>query len=676
MRGAASTAGSQPLVLRTSQRRKPLRLAGIVLALLAMVLPAAGQAQDRPVAECIAVFGQGGTAGPAFDVASQAVHDLVAAGSAAELPLRRALQDPNRNVRMYAATALGRMRSASAVPALLKLLDDPEHDVRATAAEALGRTGGERVVGPLLRQLQRTHEMDQRSAAVALGALRCKQAVAPLLRLLNSESWEVRWRAAVALGQIADQRAWAALGSRTRDPNRTVAAAASWAFGVIAGNPDFKELRRSLAQTDAGTVWASCWVLGVIGSPEAVRLLEEARLQGTETAREASGSVLTWLTGSGGRRGVTTAAGKHELPAMDLEDRWLDRYGKLSVEATQPFDLLEVVLPVEPEPIQRPRLFRLGTETLVLVFTESGGSRGRARALVSADDGRTWEAWDLPVADLSVLTLTDKGDLLAWGRHAFRGTDDVFTCLLRRAPGLGQEFGAEELARLVRSADVTTRLMGRDDAAALGSAVSRLSGRTCSVFHGRVLQHVDGAMLAVLQTRYEGDANGRSVCLHSTNRGKRWHTETTIAGDGFVDPALSYCADRSLVCMMRAVRGDQLVQAWSTDGGKTWMEPIRTGSGGVAPDLCLMQSGVLACVYTRNGVRVKFSINGSSRRWTDRIELAAGPQRSVIYATLCEVEPGRLLVVYAEPRPEADGAERGVTSVLRALYLQVARVDG
>jgi len=80
---------------------------------------------------------------------------LIAVNSVAVDPsaLVRGLDDSNPDVRGHCATALGKMRTQSALRPLFLLLQDRNWYVRAEAATALGRIGDPRVAGWLLQAL-------------------------------------------------------------------------------------------------------------------------------------------------------------------------------------------------------------------------------------------------------------------------------------------------------------------------------------------------------------------------------------------------------------------------------------------------------------------------------------------------------------------------------------------
>ena len=120
-------------------------------------------------------------------------------------PLVEALRnDPNKNVRMYAAGAFGKLKDKGAIEPLTKALNDREPIVRHWAANALGVIGHGHAVSPLLT------------------ALKDKEAM-------------VRWAAAWSLGEIGDARALEALINARNDKHPTVRANANEAIQSIKG---------------------------------------------------------------------------------------------------------------------------------------------------------------------------------------------------------------------------------------------------------------------------------------------------------------------------------------------------------------------------------------------------------------------------------------------------------
>jgi HEAT repeat protein len=77
----------------------------------------------------------------AWDVREAAVEALAHIGAEALEPLIAALSEGDRDVRIYAAGALGQIGETRAVEPLISALQDPGMLVRVAAAEALDRLG-------------------------------------------------------------------------------------------------------------------------------------------------------------------------------------------------------------------------------------------------------------------------------------------------------------------------------------------------------------------------------------------------------------------------------------------------------------------------------------------------------------------------------------------------------
>jgi len=645
------------------------RKAVLPLLLLPLaVLPV--HAAPRPVRECIAVLG----AGASFEDTCRAVRELVEIGPKAVGPLCRALKDPNKNLRTNAALALGRIGEARALKPLLATLTDSDADVRSAAAEALGRLGDARALPALIARLSSESEMDVRGATVGLGALGSAKAVESLTKLLSSTNWEVRWRAAIALGQIGDKAPWSALGPLAKDSNAVVKAGASWALGVIVDRPDFKVFAANLKSPDDSVVWGSAWALGVVGTEEAARVLEAAYRDGSQTARDACRTVLLWLDTPATRRAISqaSAASPGKLRNMDLEDRWLDRYGRLAVTATEPFVVSNQRTRPELGSHRSPRLFALPDGNLLLAVERTTDRYGDTIVLSSRDKGRTWQVTDFPIRRLDAGARLDDGTGLLYDGIAFRKRDTTFVCRMCTPDPDGKTLSTPELAMISRLDDVPTSTPGDDVLDAYQSTAARWTSESCSGFYRRIVRNEDGTLIACAQTRHDGDMEPRCVSYRSTNDGRTWVSEQTVAADGLVEPVLARCTDGKLLCLMRTDDGDEFLQAWSIDGGKSWMEPIRARARGRVADLCLLDSDIMACSYAQDGIRIMFSVDGTSKSWTDRIKLDDDERNATTGTSLCEVEPGRLLLVY--DTDDTPGEDEGIRGIL-AVYVTVQKAE-
>jgi HEAT repeat protein len=109
-------------------------------------------------------------------------------------------------VQERAMESLGQLKDARALPHLLYALRRGNDHVRYAAARGFGYLG-KPALGTLLELLEDKDKEMRRWAAFAIGTVRSKEAVAPLLRVLNDKDLKVSTAAAGALGSIRDARA-------------------------------------------------------------------------------------------------------------------------------------------------------------------------------------------------------------------------------------------------------------------------------------------------------------------------------------------------------------------------------------------------------------------------------------------------------------------------------------
>lgn len=645
-----------------------LRLAGAAL-LLALSTPTRA-AEFATLRDCINAFSVTPKDEPPEALHYRAVNELVRHGEAAIRPLRWALSSKDKRVRQYGILALGRIRSQRAFRSLLDTLKDPDRDVRAAGAEAFGLLGDPRALGPLTEFLSSEDEIIVRGGIVGLGRLGDNRAVPVLLPLLKSENWEIRWRTALALGHIREMDTWAKLGPLARDKVAVVRGAASWALGAIVGQPDMSEFEKNLGSTDGSTIYGSAWAVGVIGSSDAAKLLQKMVAEGNPTAKEACSLVLRWMgykpEPAEKDESVANKDGD-QLKPMDIEDRWLDRYNRLEVSATEPFDI------ALPKGVKTPSaatawLFSSPQGGVLLALA---GDHGSALTLKSTDRGRTWvtNAKGFPTRiDAGVAA---GGKVHVFDKHAFRRQEDRYVTRHWTSANGGVSFGAPELATFECSEALRTDRMSSPAVDALKKTSAQWSERFFRALTGNVLDLGEGLLLATTEARLEFDVQPRAISFRSKDGGKSWGSMATVMGEGVGSPSLAPCADDHLACLARDAGTGDLLLAWSVDQGKSWWDPIRTGSKGASPMMVGLHGDVLACCYVLDGARIMFDANGTGRRWTDRICLIPDGDEAVTSAAICEVSDGRLLYVYTT----TEGSGKAAKPRLKALYVTVRKTQ-
>ncbi len=132
------------------------------------------------------------------------------------------------------AAALGKCGPAGLNP-LIGLLGSEDKDVRRWAARALGLLGDTAALSPLVDRLQDPRSEVKQEAARALGALGDRRALQPLTKVLAGRDPEVRSAAAEALGGLRAEEAVDPLAAAARDANEPLQVAAIEALRKIGG---------------------------------------------------------------------------------------------------------------------------------------------------------------------------------------------------------------------------------------------------------------------------------------------------------------------------------------------------------------------------------------------------------------------------------------------------------
>lgn len=135
------------------------------------------------------------------------------------------LDDPAREIRFAAMSALHHCATRNSLPVITKALDDKDDAVRGNAARMLGVIGGKELVHPLLKKLD-DDNADVRDAALsALGKFDDPRISDANIRMLKDESSRVRRTAIANIRINPDQKAVLPLISLLSDPDTCVMAA-------------------------------------------------------------------------------------------------------------------------------------------------------------------------------------------------------------------------------------------------------------------------------------------------------------------------------------------------------------------------------------------------------------------------------------------------------------------
>jgi hypothetical protein len=368
----------------------------------------------------------------------------------------------------------------------------------------------------------------------------------------------------------------------------------------------------------------------------------------------------------------------HEL---DPKRRHTEVSGKLDISVSEPFIISSRITNPQLGAHEQPHLFKMPCGDIHLVFHSDGDIHGATRVVLrSSDRGKTWEPMPIGVNRHEAVGVLRDGTVLVYDDYAFRKEGNVFVGQMSVSKDGGRTFGPVELALFHRPAGAASVAAGTywdaKDLDKYRTTSAKWSDQLCHALWRSVLQKEDGTLIACAHTGYKGDKQGKArvVCYHSTDAGRTWTSESTVAydpdvgGEGFVEPVMSFCSNGDVLCMMR----HGLWQARSADSGKTWQPYETLDVRGVDPDLCLLTGGVLACSYGRPGNRIMFSADGTGREWTDRIQIYEYQRGSFGYTGIVEVEPGKLLYVYDrhDTFAEYDGKQ---TTAIQGVYVTVKK---
>lgn len=109
---------------------------------------------------------------------------------------------------------------------------------------------------------------------------------------------------------------------------------------------------------------------------------------------------------------------------------------------------------------------------------------------------------------------------------------------------------------------------------------------------------------------------------------------TAHLGVGFWEPVLEFMEDGSMIVLLRTAGVFYGGPEWnpmylirSTDGGKTFSEPVEFGVG-VKPQICKLGCGITLTAYGRPGIFVRASNDPSGVEWSEPIEIMTADDRS------------------------------------------------
>jgi HEAT repeat protein len=223
-----------------------------------------------------------------------AAEALVGLGEPAVPFLREALQDAEREVRVWSVWCLKQIPGTAAAASLLAALDDPDPGVRKQVVEGLGQRPDSGVAAALCSVLRDSDATLRQRAAELLGERGEPSAVLALCEALQDQATGVRVAACTALGALGVELSAAALIERLGDPLTQVRKSAAAALGAIRAAGAAQPLCRLLESLDVGLRETAAEALAKIGERHSVTAsyVAEVVFQADATRQELAGEIL------------------------------------------------------------------------------------------------------------------------------------------------------------------------------------------------------------------------------------------------------------------------------------------------------------------------------------------------------------------------------------------------
>lgn len=231
---------------------------------------------------------------------NSALQVLVSSDVETVSPLIELLKNPNADLRMQAALALGEQKDARATEALIEALNDEDTNVRYHAIEALGKLKATGAVDALVEIAESKDFFLTFAALDALTKIGDARIVPRIMPLLEDELLSIP--AVNLLGQLGDDSAVAPLTALLNNPTGPVEAVAD----ALATLSDRYEKQYGEARFIADLTSREISPTGV------QNLLDTLEAPGKEDYRSIA-LVLGWLKGAGVDRALTRLMGRVDL---------------------------------------------------------------------------------------------------------------------------------------------------------------------------------------------------------------------------------------------------------------------------------------------------------------------------------------------------------------------------
>jgi HEAT repeat protein len=202
------------------------------------------------------------------------------------------LDSADAGLRASAASALGLIGHAAALPALVGHLEDSDALAGDQIAAAIGRLGDSSTVPVLMEALMSEDEAIRARSAYALGLLKAEAAVPQLAQALRADSPLVARRAAEALAAIGTEPAMKALAAPLADGTLTPARHAAMTGIELAGPQAVPTLTAALGADQAAVRANSAEMLGWLRAAQATPALAKALTDADPAVRNQAAWAL------------------------------------------------------------------------------------------------------------------------------------------------------------------------------------------------------------------------------------------------------------------------------------------------------------------------------------------------------------------------------------------------
>ena len=144
-----------------------------------------------------------------------------------------------------------------------------------------------------------------------------------------------------------------------------------------------------------------------------------------------------------------------------------------------------------------------------------------------------------------------------------------------------------------------------------------------------------------------------SWCLGSEDGGQTWHYRGCVpplpemGDEGWAEPGLALLPNGDLLTILRNGEGNApLYLSRSSDGGRTWSDPVRSPLHGQYPGLLTMSNGFIVATYGRPDNRIAVCLDGLGEGWPYEITVSTAPGWQGVSAV--EIGPDEILVVFED----------------------------